>query len=162
MADNIYAFSIKNQWLNMSLYFINFMYKTKRNPRNNEVCNFITVNNRLSDDNRDLGGGQRNTKWLANGASIKTDFIKLDKTDIISFFEQKPTGFSLRININELNNPGNYKRKTDNNGESNITNQERFGDNASSTVKNNNNILYFLKGTNSNDVIRYIISANVI
>ena len=159
---NIYAFSIKNQWLNMSLYFINFMYKTKRNPSKNEVCNSITNKNRLSDDNRDLGGGQRNTKWLANGASIKTDFIKLDKTDIISFFEQKPTGFSLRININELNNPGNYKRKTDNNGRSNITNQERFGDNADSPVKNNNNILYFLKGTNSRDLIRFTISANVI
>ena len=159
---NIYAFSIKNQWLNMSLYFINFMYKTKRNPRNNEVCNSITNKNRLSDDNRDLGGGQRNTKWLANGGTIKTDFIKLDKTDIINFFEQKPTGFSLRIN--ELKSSSNYKRKlvTDTDGTSNVTNQERKGDDARSTVKNNNNILYFLKGTNSRDLIRFTISANVI
>ena len=30
MALHTKAYSIKNQWINMSLYFINFMYTTKK------------------------------------------------------------------------------------------------------------------------------------
>ena len=213
----IYAYAIKNQWLNMSLYFINFMYNTKKpfkdsnfvkllksktfryvsyalNPlqllvlspgvlgveyalyssekktgitnewnnyflRGLNVCAYITTPDRLQDNSELLGGGEKNTKWLANGDYIKTDFILLDKTDIISFFENPDTGFSIRKN--QLNSPNNYTRQS-NNGSQNITNQERLNDDPSSLDKNNNNILYFLKGTNRIDCIIYTLSKNVI
>ena len=40
MASYVKAFAIKNQWINFSLYFINFMYKTKKNPGRNKVCGY--------------------------------------------------------------------------------------------------------------------------
>jgi hypothetical protein len=215
MANNhIYAYAIKNQWLNMSLYFINFMYNTskpfadtlvgkilkskafkygfytlKTGPSflvtplllktyaigkleeftgiygnfvndGKNVCGYITTPDRLKDNNEPLGGREKNTKWLANGDFIKTDFILLDKTDIISFFENPDSGFSIKKD--NLNSPNNYKRHTTNNGSQNITNQERENDDSNSNNKNNNNILYFLKGTNGNDIITYTISTNVI
>ena len=218
MSTHIYAYSIKNQWLNMSLYFINFMYNTRKpfkdskfgkllksktfryisyalNPLaalfyspllvgveyklytvekktsfNNDwntyftnstnVCAHITTPDRLQDNSELLGGREKNTKWLANGDYIKTDFILLDKTDIISFFENLDSGFSIRKN--QLNSPNNYKRHTTNNGSQNITNQERENDNPQSTNKNYNDIIYFLKGTTGADCIVYTISTNVI
>lgn len=218
MADNhIYAYAIKNQWLNMSLYFINFMYNTKKPFRDTRlgqilkskafkyagyalnptllasptvttallteiatgkqgeftdiwgdnyddingkyVCSQITLPDRLKDNNELLGGKEKNTKFLANGDHIKTDFILLNKNDIVSFFENPDTGFS--IDKNQLKGVD-YKRHTINNGTENITNQERELNNPNSPIKNNNDILYFLKGTNSNDVITYTISTNVI
>ena len=214
MAIYTKAYAIKNQWINMSLYFINFMYNTKTpfkdttvgkilkskafrysfyvlralpslafpptllfnlaqsyfietaangtysilwgNDLNNDkyVCKYITTPDRLKDNNELLGGKQRNTKWLANGDYIKTNFIKLDKTDIVSFFEKDDTGFS--IEKSQLNSPDNYMRHTSNSN--NITNQERDPNNSS--VNNNNNIIYFLKGLDYNDVIIYTLSTN--
>jgi hypothetical protein len=217
MANNdTYAYAIKNQWLNMSLYFINFMYNTKKpfgdtavgkilkskafkytvytlktlpslafppllisklvvayasergekyiqlwgNVNDDKyVCGYITTPDRLKDNNELLGGKEKNTKWLANGDYIKTDFILLNKNDIISFFENPDTGFS--IDKNQLKGDS-YKRYISNDGTFNITNQERELNNPNSLIKNNNNILYFLKGTNSNDVITYALSTNVI
>jgi hypothetical protein len=213
MATHTKAYSIKNQWLNMSLYFINFMYNTKKpfadsvvgkvlksnivtygkyfynstliftpigllvtatrivaeqtlvyfgeiygdfKNDGKYVCHYITTPDRLKDNNELMGGGQRNSKWLANGDYINTNFIKLDKTDIISFFEKNDTGFAIRKK--ELNGPNNFMRNPNNSG--NITNQER--DDLNTTVNNNNEIIYILKGTNSNDIIRYSIITNTI
>jgi len=213
MATYAKAYAIKNQWLNMSLYFINFMYNTKKPFRDTAVgkilkskafrysvyvlralpslafpplvlvnlaqayaletaqkytqlwgnvndgkyvCGYITTPDRLKDNNELLGGRQRNTKWLANGDYIKTTFIKLDKTDIISFFEREDVGFS--IDRSQLNGANNYMRHTTNSG--NITNQER--DPLNSSVYNNNDIIYFLKGLDYNDVIIYALSTNSI
>jgi hypothetical protein len=215
MASYTKAYAIKNQWLNMSLYFINFMYNTKKPFKDTTVgkilkskafrysvyvlralpslafpplllvnlaqayaletaqdyiqlwgnvndgkyvCGYITTPDRLKDNNELLGGRQRNTKWLANGDYIKTTFIKLDKTDIISFFEKEDVGFSIEKNL--LNSPNNYMRHTTNSG--NITNQERENNDVNSSINNNNNIVYFLKGTNFNDIIIYAISTNSI
>ena len=215
MATYTKAYAIKNQWLNMSLYFINFMYNTKKPFRDTAVgkilkskvfrysvyvlrvlpslafppallinlaqayaaetvikygqlwgnvndgtyvCGHITTPDRLKDNNELLGGKQRNTKWLANGDYIKTNFIKLDKTDIVSFFERDDVGFS--IEKSQLNSPNNYMRHIYNSG--NITNQEREDNNTNSSVYNNNNIIYFLKGLDYNDVIIYTLSTNSI
>ena len=215
MAAYTKAYAIKNQWLNMSLYFINFMYNTKKPFKDTAVgkilkskafrysvyvlralpsltfppallfnlaqayaaekisdyvglwgnvsdgkyvCGYITTPDRLKDNNELLGGKQRSTKWLANGDYIKTNFIKLDKTDIVSFFEREDVGFS--IEKSQLNSPNNYMRHIYNSG--NITNQEREDNNTNSSVYNNNNIIYFLKGLDYNDVIIYALSTNSI
>jgi hypothetical protein len=215
MTKNVFAYSVKNQWINMSLYFINFMYNTKRfnqttfgiifntylkittlgpflfsqlfiknsisssiknqkisidystlynqlySPDDNKnVCSHITKSNRLQDNNDLLGGKERNSKWLASGQDIKTDFIKLDKNDIILFFENFDNGFS--IYKNGLNSYSNYKRETNPSSSLNIniTNQER--DDLNATVYNNDNIYYFLKATNNNDIIKYLINTKII
>jgi hypothetical protein len=219
MPTNVFAYSVKNQWINMSLYFINFMYNTKKkfgdttfgkifniyvkvsstilytvtvgtpfiifssltnqeisidylalynnlylrdDNENKSVCSHITKSNRLKDNNDLLGGNQRNSKWLASGQDIKTDFIKLDKNDIILFFENFDNGFS--IYKDGLNSYSNYKRETNSisSPSINITNQERQNDDLNTTVYNNDNIYYFLKATNNNDIIKYLITTKII
>jgi hypothetical protein len=219
MAVKTKAYAIKNQWLNMSLYFINFMYTTRKPFRetkvgkvvqnryfrygvylyyffpfilagpggwialatsvlpsvvqaetliefsqfyassyqdDSQVCKYLTLVNRLKDNNDQLGAGVTNSKWLANGDYINTNFIKLDKTDIVSFFENLDNGFSL--DRTQLNGPNNYMRHTLNSG--NITNQER--DPLNSSINNNNNIFYFLKGKNNKDIILYSLASNAL
>ena len=212
MATHTFAYSIKNQWLNMSLYFINFMYRTRKpfgdtlvgkliksivliriyaqtliskpnpiilidttktiagqfyttfnsewNEQNIYVCKYITKPNRLKDNSDLLGGRQRNSKWFASGDYIKTKFIKLDKTDIITFFGNNDNGFAY--NKNKLNNPTNYYRQsnTSSNFNTNITNQER--DDTNQNIYNNDNLYYFLKATNNNDIIKFLIGAGII
>jgi hypothetical protein len=219
MAIQTKAYAFKNQWLNMSLYFINFMYNTKKPFKetkvgkvfqnryfrygaylyafypfilsgpggwisfattilpsvvqaetviefsqlyassyfdDSQVCKYLTLVNRLKDNNDQLGAGVTNSKWLANGDFINTNFIKLDKTDIVSFFENPDNGFSK--DRTQLNGPNNYMRNPWNSG--NITNQER--DPLNSSINNNNNIFYFLKGKNNKDIILYSLTSNAL
>ena len=123
----------------------------------------ITKLNRLENLNAvNYLGKERNSKWLASGQDIKTDFIKLDKNDIILFFENFDNGFS--IYKNGLNSYSNYKRETNSTSSPNIniTNQERQNDDLNTTVYNNDNIYYFLKATNNNDIIKYLINTKII
>jgi hypothetical protein len=222
MADHTFAYAIKNQWLNMSVYFINFMYNTSKpfadtavgkllknpvfkgvvqfyryaplvlNPvglaiaateiiatkyatdYNNSwatalndkyVCSYIMTPNRLKDNNDLLGGKQRNSKWFANGDHIQTKFIKLDKADIITFYGNPDNGFAYDKSM--LKNPNNYERKsniTSGNGpvKFNITNQERQNNDPASPTWNDDNLYYFLKSTNNNDVIKFLIGSGII
>jgi hypothetical protein len=222
MANHTFAYAIKNQWLNMSVYFINFMYNTSKpfedtlvggllkspifkgvvqilrygplvlnpgglilastefiaaqystdylaswsNVLGKYVCPFIMTPNRLKDNNDLLGGKQRNSKWFANGEYIKTRFIKLDKTDIISFYGNPDNGFAYDKSV--LTNANNYQRKSNNtsgnpnSGKFNITNQERQNNDSASPIWNNDNLYYFLKSTNNNDVIKFLIGSGII
>lgn len=236
---NIYAYAIKNQWINMSLYFVNFMYNTKKPFRDTavgkvlksrafkyfayyyyltqvgfvapwlfiaiganmirgditgdytieynsifgpddsyqnskQVCRYLTTPDRLKDNNDELGGGQKNTKFLANGDFIHTNFIKLDKTDLVKFFENSDNGFSFRRN--QLNNPSYYMRHDNFTTPSisqpvagyqynytytnNITNQERDQNNTS--INNDNDEFYFLKATNNNDIVIFTVLSSAI
>jgi hypothetical protein len=159
------AFSIKNQWMNLSLYFINFMYKTKRNPSKNRVCeSWIVEKNFLKDNDNPIGGKEKNNKWLAYGEKIQTCFIQIDKTDLIGFFGRPELGFT----ISSLNLIGKgYKREENLNSSNNllsgnITNQERLGNNGNSSTWNDTVSYYFLKGANNNDIIQYLVDSKVI
>jgi hypothetical protein len=89
MAETKYVkgYAIKNQWLNFSIYFTNFIYKTKNNPSNNNVCEWITLKDRLKDNNNPIGAKEINNKFLVNGSVTNTDFIEVNKQDLINFFE---------------------------------------------------------------------------
>jgi hypothetical protein len=157
--DFIKAYAFKNQWLNFSLYFTNFLYKTKNNTSKNKVCEWITSKDRLKDNLNPIGGTETNNIFLVNGNITNTDFIEVDKTDLITFFKNKDLGFA--INKNLLNSPLNYKRSQENNiPNANITNQELDPNN--SNIKNNNDIIYFMKGTVINDIINYLINSKII
>jgi hypothetical protein len=211
MSKYAKAYAIKNQWINMSLYFINFMYNTRKNfilekittlyaatlslttspiifyyiaykelnnaikyPNelliNESVCSYITLKDRLKDNNNPIGGLQTNNKWLANGKYIKTDFIKMNKTDIINIYEIKEYGFALNKNDKKqdgtqlLNGYILYKRNSNtlSDSGSNTTNQERQNNITSSNIWNDDDLVYFLKATNNNDIIKFLVDAGII
>jgi len=156
------AFAIKNQWINFSLYFVNFMYKTKKNDSRNRVCEWIVSKYRLEDNDKPLGGKQTNNKFLANGNIFNTDFIEVDKTDLVNFFTRSELGYVEKKS--NLIGKNNYKRANDFQSSltKNITNQERENEISSSAIYNNEDYYYFLKGTNTNDILKYLASAKII
>jgi hypothetical protein len=171
MADVSYvkAFAIKNQWINFSLYFINFMYKTKKRDFRNKVCGYDNNNDfwivnkyHLKDNNNPIGGKEKNNKFLAFGNRIKTCFIEVDKTDLINFFERPELGF--RIDIKDLVGRGYARAENPNSGlnADNTTNQERLSDDPASTTWNDGVSYYFLKGANNNDIFQYLIDSKIV
>jgi hypothetical protein len=147
--------AFKNQWMNFSIYFENFKYESTSNPSFGYVSPFVTNFYALKDNDRDIGGKQTNTKWLANGTYIQTNFILVDKSDLIKFYDYrinnvKQLGF--RIPKSELK--GTYLR------------QERP---PSSTAQyfnqDNGDEYYFLIGTlstSNNNVLEYLIDSKII
>jgi hypothetical protein len=156
------AFAIKNQWINFSLYFVNFMYKVKKNNSRNRVCEWIVSKYRLEDNNKPIGGKQTNNKFLANGETFKTDFIEVDKTDLLNFFTRSELGYVEKKS--NLIGKDNYKRADNLNSSlaKNITNQERKNEDSAAAIYNNEDYYYFLKGTNTNDILKYLVSSKVI
>jgi hypothetical protein len=142
--------AMKNQWINFSIFFTNFKYNTSNFPY---VDFYIVPQLRLKDDVLDIGGGQKNSKWIANGTYLKTNFVKINKEDLINtFYEYKIDNIiqlGFRIPKAKLN--GEYLRE--NNQGVAIMNQD-LGDAIGE--------YYFLKGANDNDVIKYLIDSNII
>ena len=156
---NIIGYTIKNQWLNFSLYFPNFMYKTKRNLSNSKVCPWIISDKtRLKANSQPIGGKQTNTQFLGDGSTYQTDFIEINKEDLVNVFYNQTIvnpldnnsylQLGLRLDINGLK--GTYKRDTT----SLNTNQENNNDEPSQ--------YYFVKGIFNNDIIQYLINSKVI
>ena len=156
---NIIGYAIKNQWINFSLYFPNFMYKTKRNLSNSKYCPWIIPSNdygRLKSNSQPIGGKQKDTQFLGDGGTYQTDFIEIDKDDFVNIFYTESFTLNninylqlgLRIDNNRLK--GTYKR--DNTGLN--TNQE----------SNNNepNQYYFLKGIFNNNILQYLINSKIV
>ena len=167
MAEFLHGYSIKNQWLNFSLYFINFMYKTKNKTFRNKVCKFITNKYRLSDNEEPIGARQKNNKWLANGNYIKTAFVEVDKTDFINFYNYKnPINSQEQLGFRLQSGQflGNYKRAENpsSSQSQNITNQERLSNDGNSTTWNDGTSYYFLKGANTNDIFKYLFEAGIV
>jgi hypothetical protein len=161
------AFAIKNQWMNFSIYFLNFMYKTKKRDFRNKVCgyednDFYIVNKyHLRDNNNPIGGKEKNNKFLAYGNRIKTSFIEIDKVDLVNFFRIPELGF--RIDAENLIGETYLRAENDSSPTSNKTNQERLLDDPNSTTWNDTGRkYYFLKGTNNNNIIQYLINSKVI
>jgi len=170
MAQFFHAYAIKDQWLNFSLYFTNFMYKTKNKTFRNKVCKFITNKYRLSDNENPIGGKQKNNKWLAHGDYTKTTFIEVDKNDFIKFYDYKNPNLippdnnieQLGFRLEKTEFQGNYMRaeNTDSSSTTNRTNQER--DPLNPNVWNDGKSYYFLKGANDNDIFKYLVQSNII
>jgi hypothetical protein len=108
---NIYVF--ENEWLNFNLYFLQYMYKVRNRSHNNFVCNSVIANKhrQLTDNNDSIGGGEKSTRGLINGANFKTKIIKINKTDFIRFFTKQDSGFSTGKGIVlETENEGTYAK----------------------------------------------------
>jgi len=144
---NIRTLSFKNQWLNFSLYMPQFMYKTKRKPRKNDVCAFLIADkeHRLKGNDQSIGGGQVDTIFLANGNNYKTAFIHVDKRDLVNMYERlgNKHGFSSR-DLPTLFG-ANYK------SEYNAINN-----------RDQNGIFYFFRGLLNADCLRFLRDKNII
>lgn len=140
---DIRAFSFRNQWMNFCLFLPQFMYKTKNNPNKSDVCGFLMPDRqiRLKGNNKPIGADQKDIIWLANGDNFKTDFIKVDKRDLVSMYTRFPDKHGLTsIETGPLN--GTYKKNFD-----------------SKTIPNN--ITYFFRGLQS-DCLKFLRLKNVV
>ena len=158
---NVKAHTIKSQWINFSLYFVNFMYKTTRNVQFSRVCSWIIPQKeRLKggDSIKPIGANQNDIYFLGNGYNYQTDFIEIDKEDLLNiFFNESYTHtngltylqYGMRIDKSRLKGTT-YKRSNT----AFNTNQE--------TNDNDPTQYYFLKGVFSNDIIQYLINSKVI
>ena len=133
------------------------MYKTKRNLSNSKVCPWIISDKtRLKSNSQPIGGKQTNTQFLGDGSTYQTDFIEINKEDLVNvFYNESFTSnnidylqLGLRLDINRLK--GTYKRDDT----SLNTNQE--------TNNNEPSQYYFVKGIFNNDIIQYLINSKVI
>jgi hypothetical protein len=147
--------AFKNQWMNFSIYFENFKYESSGNF--GKVSPFITSYYSLVDNDRDIGAKQTNTKWLAKGTYIQTDFILIDKSDFITFYEQKYNGITqLGFRIPKTGLTGTYLRQEIPTGFSN--NPQYFN-------QDEGNEYYFLIGTigtSNNNILQYIVDSKII
>lgn len=91
--------SFRNRWLNFGLYFYQFMYRTTVNNNINrfKVCGFLVHRSNIIDNQISLGGSITNTKFMLEHSNIPTDFIKVDKDDLIKFMRLQ-TNKGLKVN----------------------------------------------------------------
>lgn len=161
-TDDITRYAaLKDQWMNFSLYFINFSYRQNTTFSEDRADGFVvqldgTINT-LDQNNQPLGAGVENTVFVANGSKIKTNFIKVNKEDLLKFRDYKinnKTQLGFRLPKSELK--GSYLRNNlktfDNqsNGESTQYMNQDLGD----TVGER----YFLIGQMSNNCIEYLFN----
>lgn len=82
--NDIKSKSFRNEWLNFTLYFVQFMYKTKKRNFRNKVCLDIITKDRLKANSQPLGSNQQNTVFLAKGTYYPTTFFKVNKKDLLT------------------------------------------------------------------------------
>ena len=151
--------SIKNQWLHFSLYFMNAYLGGNRYIKDDEtpIPKIDTLRVKYvygKDINANLGANEV-AKRIPNGEYIKTDFVLVDKNDLIKFYDYKIDDvrqLGFRIPKSELK--GVYFREPFEN--QNITNQD-LGDDIGE--------YYFLLGTPSptiNNILEYLVNSQLI
>lgn len=138
--------SFRNQWLNFSLYFIQFKYLTKRNLAKSKYCSFLlNLRERLRRNDNPIGGREKSNQYLINGDYFKTDFITVDKRDILKMLTEYPEVKGYTYIPSELH--GKYKSKnTDTNN----------------NIENNNLVKTFYRGLGNADCLSFLVKSNII
>lgn len=144
---DVVAASFRNQWLNFTLYLPQFMYKTKRKASKNDVCTFMVDDkqNRLKGNSQPIGGGLTNTQFLANGANYKTEFIQVDKRDLVNMYER----VGLKHGYSSESLPTVYGT-------------EYRHDSDTNNNRDKNGIFYFFRGLLEADCLRFLREKNII
>ncbi len=83
-------FDFADEYVNFNLYFLTFTYRTKKNQSKTKVCTFIINRDLMSSDANSLPIGENiySARFFANGFYFKTNFIDVNKDDIISIYEK--------------------------------------------------------------------------
>lgn len=138
--------SFRNQWLNFSLYFVQFKYLSKRDLAKSKFCSFLLgLRERLRRNDNPLGGRAISNQFLVNGKYFKTDFIIVDKNDILKMIADYPEIKGYSYGPSELK--GSYKSKdtyTNNN------------------IPNINNVKTFYRGLGDADCLQFLVRMNII
>lgn len=138
--------SFRNQWLNFSLYFIQFKYLTKRNISKSKYCAFIlNLRERLRKNDNPIGGREKSNQYLINGKYFKTDFITVDKRDILKMITEYPEVKGYTYAPAHLY--GDYKSKDIN---------------TNNNMPNNNLVKTFYRGLGSSDCLHFLVKSNII
>jgi hypothetical protein len=165
-------FVIKKQWINFSLFFVNFAYNADEFALLSADIH-IMMHNRLKGNafgtkdapigaNQTLGepggtGTNNENGFLPNGESIKTNFFKVNKEDLLKFYDFKINNnrqHGFRIPKAELK--GEYFRYNHSNYFANIG-----GDSLDFINQDNGDIVgerYFLLGRPANHCVDYLLN----
>jgi hypothetical protein len=138
--------SFRNQWLNFSLYFIQFKYLSKRDLARSKYCSFLlNLRERLRRNDNPLGGRARSNQFLVNGEYFKTDFITVNKEDMLQMIADYPQvkGYSYA----PATLKGVYKSKDS------YTNNNMQGSGAVKT---------FYRGLGNADCLQFLVRMNII
>lgn len=93
-----------NQWLNGCLFFVQAAYKKRKGKKRDYYCNVILGDNeggRTRDNDRPIGAGDTNNKYFLNGKYFQTNFIQLDKDQLVDILAVPNT--RRGVTINDLN-----------------------------------------------------------
>lgn len=146
VGSTIISPSFRNQWLNFSLYFVQFKYLTKRDLSRSKFCSFLLgLRERLRRNDNPIGGRVRSNQFLANGNYFKTDFITVDKGDILQMLTDYPEVKGYTYAPKELN--GSYKSK------------DTFTNN---NISNNSLVKTFYRGLGDADCLQFLVKMNII
>ena len=138
--------SFRNQWLNFSLYFVQFKYLSKRDLARSKFCSFLLgLKERLRRNDNPLGGRARSNQFLVNGKYFKTDFVTVDKTDVLKMIADYPEikGYSYAPTALQ----GTYKSKDS------YTNNN---------IPNNSLVKTFYRGLGDADCLQFLVRMNII
>jgi hypothetical protein len=92
----------KDEWLNLNLFFPQYLYKTKRKSSSNLASDFLIASKKtqLKDNSDVLGGKGRNSKSMLHGGNFPTKFVEVNPNDFVWFYAKLDTGFhSLNTQI---------------------------------------------------------------
>lgn len=107
----------RGDFLNFMLYFVNIGYRAKYGQSSKELsfCSNLVkpksadndrVDINLIPNNNPIGGGLKNTQYMSNPNNIITQFIKVDKTDLVRFLERNEKRYETSFFT--LKEPQNY------------------------------------------------------
>lgn len=118
LNKNFSTTTFENEFLNGCLYFPNLLSKSKKNIQKDTSCetiisyNTVQINGTntnlvaIRPNKNPLGGNQYNSQFYINSLNAPTNFIKLDKSDYLKFYEvfdRKGVAFDI-FNLKEPNN----------------------------------------------------------
>jgi hypothetical protein len=155
--------ALKNQWMNFSLYFINFLYNTSLSVGTRQVDFYITTSGDLIDNQQPLGANEINSKWVANGQFINTDFFKVNKEDLLKFFTYEIEGIrQLGFKIPKAELKGEYPRYNNSNYGPGFNNNNQTPSYINQDSGDAVGECYFLVGQIWNDALRYLVESRII
>jgi hypothetical protein len=147
--------------MNFSLYFMNFSYRGDANfdKADSQIVSIDGSINFLDINDQPKGGNQKDTRFLANGKFVKTNFIKVNKEDLLKFRDIRNNGDNItqlgfRIPNNELK--GNYFRYNNSNYSPGFNNNNQTPTFINQDSGDAVGERYFLIGQMNNNCIEYL------
>ncbi|MFW6219477.1 MAG: hypothetical protein ACOC33_01285 [bacterium] len=153
------------QWLNFLIYFPQFTYVDTNNisqgGRSTVVSDAFVTNVQsmifLRDNANSLGDGLFNTKWYLRGDGNPTQFVHVEREDILTMLNNPNTLAFRKSDLSLIGNEYRYRRP---NIESDL--QEQIINGAVDEYFNGDDDPYFCRGIRNNDCISFLSNLGLI